>query len=90
MPLELGERHAGGGKIATFPIVFTNDSKCVPRIANEPFFFGPVEPIQNPLPGSLFVHPSSRIGHLRQEFDRFYSILTMVASDTSSVHAETW
>lgn len=29
MPLELGERHAGGGKIATFPIVFTNDSKYV-------------------------------------------------------------
>jgi NET1-associated nuclear protein 1 (U3 small nucleolar RNA-associated protein 17) len=27
MPLEVGERHAGGGKIATFPIVFTNDSK---------------------------------------------------------------
>lgn len=32
MALELGERHAGGGKIATMPIVFTNDSKYAPRI----------------------------------------------------------
>lgn len=33
MPLELGERHAGGGKIATFPIVFTNDSKYVQELS---------------------------------------------------------
>jgi NET1-associated nuclear protein 1 (U3 small nucleolar RNA-associated protein 17) len=34
MPLELGERHAGGGKISTFPIVFTNDSKYASGIEN--------------------------------------------------------